>query len=219
MTTRAAFRSNLREVLSDESTWPDSTLNAWINDAIRDFSNYFPRQLTAEISCTANTKVYSLAAYTGLLSLILVEYPKGETPPRYLLRRPESGAFYELPVYDLRGDPPSSLVLGESPATGEKIDIYYSATHPAISADTTALTISDQQLDALRLYCIWQAVREMELGEAQDPDRTTTILNALGLNGFRAERAYRTKIADYQAAAAPGGYAGPWVMDKHDRIY
>jgi hypothetical protein len=111
-------------------------------------------------------------------------------------------------------------VIGEDPAAGEKIGLTYTAEHAIPSADSTVLTVPDHHLEALKLFILWQATKELELKEAKEPDKTTLLLNLLGLNAFRAERSYRTKIQDLQqASAAPGGYAGPWVVDQYDRVY
>jgi hypothetical protein len=44
MTTRGELRATIRETLVDTLIWPDKSLNAWIADGIRDYSNYFSRQ-------------------------------------------------------------------------------------------------------------------------------------------------------------------------------
>ena len=220
MTTRAEFRSVLRETLTDRAIWPDTLLNIWINNAIQDYSNYFPRRAETTLACVAAQRVYSLTALSGIQGILAVEYPKDESPPRYLARRPETGSFLDLPVYDVRGDPPLSLVIGESPAAAEEIWVAYACDHTTPSTDSTALTVPDKHLEALKLFVIWQAVRELELTEAADRAGTEMLLSLLGLNSVRAERLYRNRIDDYaKKAAAPGGYAGPWVADDHDRIY
>lgn len=219
MATRMAFRSMVRELLTDETAWPDGTLNAWLNDALRDYSNFFPRFVEATINCTAATRFYALTSYTGIKAVVGVEYPAGRTPPRYLAERPEPGSFVGNPVYALRGDPPVMLVIGESPATGETIGLDYHALHTIPTADSDVLTAPDQHLEALKLFCIWMAIRELEMNEAQDPDKSTLLLNMLGMNAFRAERSYRAKIQEYMEMAGGGRYSGPWIMDRYDRVY
>lgn len=219
MTTRAQLRAIIREVLTNDETWVDSTLNAWIADAFRDYSIYFPRHVEATIDCVDDQIEYSLSSYTGILDILRVEYPDGEDPPRYLAYRPETGNFDGLPVYDVRGDPPATLVIGEKPDTGEDIILTYSATHVAPSDDATALTVPDEHFEAIRLFVQWVAIRELEMNEARDPDTTSLLLSMLGLNSGRAERLYRTKIREYSERHGKSGYAGPWQMDGSDRIY
>ena len=220
MTTRAQFRAVLRETMSVRSHWPDTLLNIWIGDAIRDYSNYFSRQLEAILDCVAGQREYSLVTLLGIQGVLMVEYPVGEDPPRYLARRPETGGFAGLPVYDLRGEPPHALVIGEEPDADDDIGLVYTADHAVPANDTDALTMPDRHLEALKLFVIWQAVRELELNEATDPDTTNMLLSMLGLNSVRAERMYRSRLDDFrQKVAAPGGYAGPWVSDANDKVY
>ncbi len=219
MTTRGGMRTMIRGALTDLSTWPDTKVNTWINEAIQDYSNYFPTQVEAYINCVTAQRIYSLSAYTGIMTVLQVEYPNGEEPPRFLLRRPETGNFFNLPVYDLRGDPPTELVTGEEPTTGEKIRIIYNAQHAAVNSDSASLTVPDKHLEAIKLYVVWQAVKELEMNEQMDPDTKTLILNTLGINAYRSERSYNTIIRDYLESSAPGGYSGPWQVDRYDRIY
>ena len=219
MTTRAELRAAIRETLSDRGTWPDATLNAWINAAIRDYNSYFQQVSSASINCAAGTRSYSLSALDGMHGVLQVEYPAGETPPRFLDRRPETGNFYGLPVYDLRGDPPTTLVIGELPEAGETISVVYTLDYDTVSDDTTALELPDRHLDGLVAFAQWQAIQELEVSTSIDPDTKNLLLAELGVSLARAEQFYRAKMRGYQRSAAPGGYAGPWLVDEHDRIY
>ena len=220
MTLRSELRSYIRQILIDQSTWPATRLNSWISDAIRDYSIYFPLRVEATIDCLADTREYSLTSYTGIMGLTLVEYPKGEDPPRYLTRRPRSGAsFLDLPVYDILGDPPQKLIIGEEPEATEDIFIVYMAMHTIPTADDDTLTMPDYHFEGIKLFVQWQAVKALEMDEAQDPNTTSILLSMLGLNSGRAERLYRTKIREYIAKTSPGGYAGPWSSDEYDRVY
>ena len=221
MTTLRELRSFVRNLLYDETEWTDSLLNSWINDAIRDYSNNFPLRIDDDISCVTDQREYSLSTSTfvGLISVLLVEYPKDEDPPRYLERRPvTSQQFIDYPVYDLLDLPPRVLVLGEAPTTGEQITIDYQALHPELTADTDTCSFPDYHFEAIKLYTQWQAIKKLELAETKDPTGTT-LLTMFGINSVRAERLYRYKIDEYLEKSAAGGYAGPWVMDGFDRVY
>jgi hypothetical protein len=219
MTTRAAFRATLRESLNNDTAWPDASLNAWLNEAIRDYSKYFPFQTETSVQCIQGQRTYPLSGLAGILGILRVEYPTGEKPLRYLLQRSEAGSFVGLPVYDVRGDPPATLVIGEEPRASEAIGLSYQAEHAVPTADSSALAIPDQHLDAIKLFIQWQAIKELELNQSRDPDHTSLLLNMLGMNAYRAERSYRTKLADYKERAAPGGYVGPWRVDGFDPVY
>jgi hypothetical protein len=219
MTTRGELRATIRETLVDTLIWPDKSLNAWIADGIRDYSNYFRRQAESTITCTAGKREYSLTALPAIREVLRVEYPKGEDPPRFLKYKPETSNFKDLPVYDVRGDPPETLVIGEEPTAGEQIEVTYSADHTLPATDATAVTIPDNHLEAIRLFVTWQAIKRVEISETADPDRLSMILGQLGINSVRAERVYRFKLEEYRKKKAASGRAGPWVMDTRDRIY
>ena len=220
MTTRAGIRALIRETLVDTIIWPDKSINAWINDGIRDYSNYFRRQVNATITVTVTgTREYSLTSYTGIAEVLRVEYPKGEDPPRYLLFRSETGNFKDLPAYDVRGEPPITLVIGEEPTAAEEIELTYAADHTVPTADTSVLTIPDIHLELIRLFVTWQAIKRVEINETADPDRLSMILGQLGINAVRAERVYRYKLEEYRKKMAASGLSGPWIMDSRDRIY
>ena len=91
--------------------------------------------------------------------------------------------------------------------------------YATVSDDTTALGIPERHLDGLVAFVRWQAIQELEMSTAIDPDTKNLLLAELGVSVERAERLYRTKMRNFQRAAAPGGYAGPWQVDGHDRIY
>jgi hypothetical protein len=219
VTTRAELRAAIREDFSDRGAWPDATLNSWITAAIRDYNTYFQHVSSAAINCVASTRSYSLVTLNGIHGVLQVEYPTGETPPRFLDRRPETGNFYGLPVYDLRGDPPATLVIGELPEDGQTIAVVYTLDYATVSDDTSALGLPDRHLDGLVAFARWQAIQELEMSTAIDPDTKNLLLAELGVSVARAEQLYRAKMRGYQRAEAPGGYAGPWLADGHDRIY
>lgn len=216
MTYRLDLRNLIRQILTDPVVWPDATINLWIKQAIRDYSNYFPQLVSTTINCVADQRVYSLTSYTGIREVIEVEYPDGEDPPRYLYRLGEKHPrFIDGQYYDVRiSDVPLVLVLGEEPASGEQIAFTYQADHTIPTQDSDTLTMPDRHLEALVLFCQWIAIRELEMNEAAEPDDSNIVLSMLGLNSGRADRLYRAKIREYQETESPGGLSGPWVMDR-----
>ncbi len=220
MTTLAELRATLREILPSAEVWPEATINAWIQEAIQDFSGYFPRETSGLLDLTDDERVYALSDLeAGIFAVIQVEYPYGEDPPRFLARKQESAGIVGEAVFDVRGSPPSDLVLGEKPSTGEQARIVYTCGHIKPIDDSDVITVPDNRLEAIIEFVRWQAVREAEMNQTMDPDTKNLVLSEIGLNSGRAERIYRAKIRDYQGQEAGGGYVSGWQMDDKDRVY
>lgn len=221
MTTLDEIRAIVREVLTDTTQWPDATLNTWINQGIRDYSHYFPNTAEDTIPCADGKRDYLLGATycPGIISVLRVEYPDGEEPPRYLARLDESSSFFlNGGFYDLRGSPHNALLLGESPSLGEEIAVQYTCLHEALVNDEEAVGIPDQHLEAISIFCIWKAAEEIFMTEEIDPDTKEFLVSQMGLNAARYERVYRSKIAEYQSGSQSRRVAG-WRLDGQDRIY
>ena len=216
----------VREVLTDVVMWPDATLLIWINQGIRDYSHYLPYATSGVIDCTLGTKEYVLGESDGdtpgLVHVIKVEYPDGQTPKRFLTRLNEDSTYFNNgQYYDLRGDPSNYLVIGESPVATDDICVQYTGLHTTfedVDERGTETTVPSQHLEALSLFCIWKAAEEVFMTEEIDPDTKEFLISQMGLNAMRYERVYRNKIAEYQSSNQ-SLRAGPWAMDEHDRIY
>jgi hypothetical protein len=219
--TRATFRDTVRTILTDKSLFRDALLNIWINDAIRDYSHFFPLEKSLTIDCVVNQTEYSLSSIMPVLGVISVEYPDGEDPPRFLLRQSETHpSFYDLPVYDLREGSTQYLVIGEKPTSADDdIILTYQTLHTLLTSDSDALTVPDHHTELLRLYCQWKAAEFIEAAADIQPPRKAALLNALGNNSKGAEYAYTYKMRIFQAPAPHSKVVGQWTMDKKDRIY
>jgi hypothetical protein len=224
MSTREDLRNLCRRRLSDTTYpvhWSDVKINQWINDAIADISNYFPRQATLSLSLTSGTQEYSLSATTNPRAILSVEYPDDQEPPEFLEQRNEhdkrglSGKYYAV-----RGVPPATIWLGPNDwTTGDTATVTYLADHSYPSDDSDTITIPDKIIELVVLFVRMVALQEVADEETQDPRTTTLIVGTLGLNANRAEREYRTKITEYQKAIEPGSQVTSWQYDEHDRIY
>jgi hypothetical protein len=233
MTTLGELRATVREILPDVTMWPDASINAWIQEAIRDFSGYFPLERSGLLDLAAEQRVYEVseiyyggspgeedALYaTDVVGVVQVEYPYGEDPPRFLSRKQESAGIVGEAVFDVRGNPPGELVLGEKPADGEQARVVYTCGHVIPDDDGDTITVPSNRQEAIIEFVRWQAIREAEMNETMAPDTKNLLLSMIGLNSGRAERIYRAKIKDYQSQEAAGGYVAGWRMDDKDRVY
>ena len=79
MTTRLNYRNLCRRRLGDLAApyhWSDLQINQWINDAIADYSLYFPRLVQAVLRATPG--VHAVPLPVDFRSAVLVEFPTGQ---------------------------------------------------------------------------------------------------------------------------------------------
>jgi hypothetical protein len=209
MSTRMDLRNLCRRRLGDLAApyhWSDLQVNQWINDAIADYGQSFPRQVTVEIATAADQQQYELPQ--DFQSAVSVEYPANEQPPEYLRRLAHTHVeFWELGGrYDVvrRGDGSAvdELWISDEPLDDEVIRVEYLADHASLDDDGDACTVPDRHLELLVLFVNWAALQELASSEARDPDPTTLAMSVLDTNAMRAERAYRTAVKEALRAAA-----------------
>ena len=159
----------------------------------------------------------------GTRAVIKVEYPTGETTPVYLSRRDRDnpnfidGQNYDLIEHNQAGYPPE-ILLGQTPTAGQEITIEYEAVHAWLDDDTDTCTIIDEHLEAILLYIRWATFQELASHESANPDPESMVISILELNAYRAERAYRATLKDYQRTGGRSAIAN-WTMDKWDKTY
>ena len=217
--------------LNDETsaTWDTEMIANWINDAIRDYSQHFPRIRTQTISCAAGDQEYDLNA--DFLAVLSVEYPVGEDPRVFLSRLAfqhpdlQSGVFWYDIVSRLDDTNQSELWISAEPAAGETISIEYHAHHalmddPASPSGESSVPPTHQHL--LVKYVLWQATLHLMFAEQQSPTSSSSLLMAqLSQNARRLESAYHTAVRQALYAADGCSQSTPWIAtgDLHARIY
>jgi hypothetical protein len=92
--TLGDLRALIRLTLASASARPDGTLDRWIQSAIRLYSEHFPRRYRATLALSAGTQAYAVPGGLSSRGVISVEYPAGETPPRFLVRVSEASALF-----------------------------------------------------------------------------------------------------------------------------
>ena len=227
----AALVTRIQISLNDEgaATWDTEMLATFLNDAIRDYSQHFPRILTDSISLTTGTAEYNLNAdYMGVLS---VEYPDGEDPREYSVRMPythddfcsEDGRYDIIPHHD--ESDASQIVFSDDVATGETAVVQYHATHQLIN-DTASIagsnTVPAQHQQLLTKYVMWQAAQHLASAEQQSPTSNSSLLMAqLAQNARRLELSYATAVQ--QAVYADEGKSTTinWIKNSSGmkRVY
>jgi hypothetical protein len=230
MTTRGEINTLIRRRLQDQTapnTFTDEQINQWINDAIEEYSRYFPRIKTQEIGIeldpgeAASRKHDLNYDFRGVIS---VEYPNGEDPPIYLERRDYRHPDFWLVdgYYDVvqRGDAGNAdeLWISQTPADKETIAVEYLGDHDMLDSDTGTTSVPDTHLEIILLHARWSALQALASGEAANPDPNNVLLDRYEAIVSRAERAYYRKVEELRKVEADSA-AQPWSMDKWDRVY
>jgi hypothetical protein len=214
--TLATLRARCRLTLADATAFPDATLNAWLGDAIRFYSQEFPRTLRYTLTLTTGTQAYALPV--GCLGVDLVEYPAGEDPPEYVcLVNEDHGDFAnESDVYALRGPADSVgattdtvntyIVFAETVTTGETAVITYRGHHRVPTGDTEVTSVPEAHTEALIAFVEFRSQWKLEADEAVNLSDVSIILSQLGQEARLAWRRYKEIIERLQAQApSPAG--------------
>ena len=201
-------------------TQSDLQINQWINDAIADYSIYFPQLKTASITVTTGTHEYDLP--TDFVSMVRVEWPTGREPEEFLERvnRAESAGPYTTGVYEIMASGSSAaskIWFADEMTTGIKPEIVYQASHDSLDDDGDVTTVPDRHLDLLVLFCRWASLQELASEEAANPDPSQLNISVLDTNAGRAERSYRKSKDDFLQAEKSSQRIS-WKMEL-GRIY
>ncbi len=226
MTTFSELRDRVENAVNDPTnTFFSADLVAeWIEDAIREYSQHFPRRARQTIAAADNDRAYDLN--TDVQDILSVEYPQGENPPKYLTRRPythpdfwEEDGYYDWFRHHDAQDAPE-LYISTIPSTGEDIRVTYLGDHDSSFSAGTTISVPERHEPILIKFCVWQAVKILEQAEEQAPTSNSSLLMAqLAQNAYRAERAYYDVLRRALAGQEGRSTTTRWKMDKHDRIY
>lgn len=228
MATRADLRTILRrDKLDDNSAgkyrWGDETLHEAINEAIRDYSQHFPRKRRAAIARVAGQTEYNLPAdfkqvgyLTDTAGVRYSPLNPGDYEERLALDRggEEGGIPYrELGERFSDGQGAFYAVWGGSlylaPAPQEDLALYYLAWHPQATADSSALTIPEEDEDLIVLYA-WAVCLSRDSGKDAllsrwDEGSGRRDDNPVVFLSTRFFHAYREKVAERKALREGGG--------------
>ena len=229
--TFSDFVNRCQLFLNDEGagTWDTEMIATFLNDAVRDYSQHFPRVQEQTIETADGIQYYDLAQdFLGVLS---VEYPAGQVPPAYLSRKSYTagGFWHSNSYYDIlpnrSADDPDELWISADTAGGEQITVRYHALHTLIAdpaAPAESLTVPQEHQQLLVKYVRWQAALHLASAEQQAPTSNSSLLMAqLAQNARRDELAYHTAVAQALYAAEGQSKQAHWTGNGSgvERIY
>ena len=193
----AAVLADCRAALADEGQPPafsDADLLAFLNEAIREYSQHLPRVATVMLTALAGVRRYALPGDT--LAVLDVEYPEGAEPAVYLTRRPHKGrafaaaadAYDFLPRHDLTSPP--ALLLSFDPTTGTTLRARATRAHAALATVNDYLTVPADHHHVLLQYVLFAAARRLQAAEQAAPTGGSLLMAQLAANARRLELAY-----------------------------
>ncbi len=211
---------------SGNATWAAADIEQWCRDAIADYSAYFPRILTDEISTTADTRTYDLNS--DFIEPMSVEYPTGEEPVCYLSRRPYTHTDFwnEDGYYDIvaRQDDTdvNDLYISTKPPASETITVLYQAMHDNSLATSGTLTVPGRHHYILRAYARWKATEQRAAAEEASPTSNSSLLmSQLQNNARRWKGEYLNALAKAIQAEQGKSQVVSWAgtAEESSRIY
>jgi hypothetical protein len=226
MGTLASLEQSSLALLGDETAAYFSyiQIDDWINAAIADLNNHFPKRTTYDMSTVAGQHEYDLPNNT--IAILSVEYPADEDPPEYLLRKaytdPEfwlSDDYYDyLPSNAATTSYEPRLIISDDPPAGEVMRLELHAEHNPLSDPGDETTILARHEHLIPLFVRWKALQELASTEGYNPDPIKKLVGELELAAKRAEQAYRDSLAAARKAESVSAQTY-WRMDNKDRIY
>lgn len=120
-TMRARVRTDLRDPSGER--WDDTTLDRHTERALAEVSLAAPREVTATLTTSADSRDLDLASLEGRVAVDAVEYPVGQYPPAFV-------------AFSIWGDT-LTLDLDSAPAAGEEVHVRYSGAHTIDDEGTT----------------------------------------------------------------------------------
>jgi len=204
VTLLAAMTTNVRNDLKDLDVasylWTDAEIQRHIQHAVNDYQKIYPlvgdSTIVAVADTNGNTRRQSLNPLpTGYLWAMRVEYPIDNDPPAYLVFREElidQGTLY--------------LPMGEPPAVGDSIKVWYAMVHTLSTTTSTLPTEHEEVITLGAVAYAAQAATRYSAGRLN-----ASAWTPRGLQEFASERtaAYLDVLARLRASYGSSGAPMP----------
>jgi hypothetical protein len=128
----ALVRNDLHDWDSNNYRWTNDELERHISRAVKEFSEQIPLPVKATLATTADSRDIDISSLTDRVMVEAVEYPVGETPPRYHR-------------FSIWGD--SLTIIGGKEPDGSNCSVYYGALH-TLDANASSIPMKYEDLIA-----------------------------------------------------------------------
>lgn len=177
-----------------ETAFDEDELLVWLNEAVREYSQHFPR--AAEVTITAEEGETRYSLPLDATAIIGVTYPAGAEPPDWLERRSRrSAGFAGALAYDVEWTrdltAAPALLLGFAPAAGASLAVRIVRPHDSALSAADHVTVPAEHHHILLQYVLFAAARHLQAREQAAPTNNSSLLMAqLASNARRLELAY-----------------------------
>ena len=201
-----------------EGTWSRTNeVWYWLIEAIREFP--ILRPMTADLTFVAD-HYHDLPA--DFIEIITVEYPIGEDPPRFNIRRDHTDEDFESDYYydidkDYADGTGHLLWMGQVVASDVRIN--YLAPHDTAAAEGMVLTIPDQYINILEEYCVIRAWTERLSTEIANPTAHASTISQINQAVEYHRKRYQEIIQKAITEMVTSKIVPNRRLDKFDRIY
>ncbi len=187
-----AIRPALDDALAAEFT--DAELLSFLNEAIREYTQHFPRITETIIAAVAGETRYALP--WDATAVISVEHPVGDDPPTWLRRwSKRASGFAHIRAYDIEWThdltAAPALLLSFAPETGTSLAVRTIRPHDSALTASSNLTVPARHHHVLIQYVLFAATRQLQAREQAAPTNNSSLLMAqLASNTRRLQLAY-----------------------------
>jgi hypothetical protein len=195
MTTRLELRARVRAELNDAGgtpLWSDALLNQWLDEAIREYGEYFPREADAELTGVAGQAEYALPSDAD--RVLRVEHPDGAFR---VAARLVGGDVLTVEAIDWSCTSGTfdawagQLVLQPAPdVSGESIRVRYLATYATPTSDGATLATPARD-DAV---LVWSVCRRALRWIDTDESKRQRFERERGASAHQAANEYQREV-------------------------
>jgi hypothetical protein len=216
------LRERCQRTLNDASgaTFSDDLVDGWIRAALEEYSQHFNKVVDVQVSgIVAGTYAYAVTERVG--SVMRVEYPEGQDPPKYAQRRPygNNEFFLHADSYDFiqtKGESAGILFLSD-PTQDSTATITALRT---FDETATELDIPAKHEPILIARVRWQARQFQADGELLAPTSNSSLLMAqMEQNAKSARKDYYQMLYNAVLTESGGSVSVRWEMDKYGQVY
>jgi hypothetical protein len=206
------------------ATWDRAnTLWGWAIEGIRELPFLVP--IDTDIKPDTG-KSHEFTLPEAAVSVISAEYPIGNDPPTYLIRKShlEPDFFTSDRYYDVdrhfREEEGLRLWTSASVDSDDSVRVELLCRHNTVySVEATETDIPDEHINLVVLYVVWTAWQERLSKQLQNPTAYNQVIGQIQKAVELARQNYLSEVERALQEQNNSRYIQGWKIDQWDRIY